>query len=149
MRLVASQIFLVALGSSSALAHTGDLDELRHLKEVLWPQAYRERDVELLDSILHADFAMTGANGAISTRADELAQLPDSTWPHESFRFEIQRLDIYHGNTAIVAGQGRASGTGSDGPYCYTYQSTNVLIRSEGRWRAVTSHVSGVQRDCR
>jgi len=148
MRLISILILAFALGPMQAIADIADVSELRKLKEELWPQAYRDNDVELLGQILHPDFHMISASGAISTRVEELAHLPQSVWPHDEFQFDIRRLDIYHDNTAIISGQGRASGSNSDGRYCFTYQSSNFLIRHDGRWRAIASHVSGVQQGC-
>jgi hypothetical protein len=121
---------------------------LRELKEVTWPRAYREKDVALLDRILDAEFVLVSADGTWSTKADELASLPAGTWPHDSFEFEIIRLDLYNENTAIISGEGRATGTDAGKPYCLRYQSSNVLIRREIGWRAVLSHVSGVNTQC-
>jgi hypothetical protein len=133
--------------AASAPAHA-DEAELRQLKETIWPQAYRERDVELLDRILDAEFVLVSADGSWSTKADELASLPSSSWPHDSFEFEIKRLDLYNDNTAIISGEGRATGTDAGKPYCLRYQSSNVLIRRDIGWRAVLSHVSGVDTQC-
>ncbi len=145
MRLI---LILIAMLANAVSAQEDDRDTLRHLKERLWPKAYREADVDLLDSILHEDFAIITASGDWSTRERELAELPAYDWPHESFSYQIRRLDIYHDNTAIVAGEGRASGKNNEGPYCLVYQSSNVLIKQEGEWKAVLSHVSGVTTDC-
>jgi hypothetical protein len=140
--------FLTVLSlATSAPAHA-DEAELRQLKETIWPQAYREKDVELLDRILDAEFVLVSADGSWSTKADELASLPSSTWTHDSFEFEIKRLDLYNDNTAIIAGEGRATGTDAGKPYCLRYQSSNVLIRRDIGWRAVLSHVSGVDTQC-
>ena len=49
---------------------------------------------------------------------------------------------------AIISGEGRATGTDAGKPYCLRYQSSNVLIRREIGWRAVLSHVSGVNTQC-
>lgn len=59
---------------------------------------------------------------------------------------EGQRLEVFANGTAIVAGEGTAKGTDPKGAYVMTYQSTNVLIKRDGAWRAVSSHVSGVKR---
>ena len=141
MPLTAISILLLNLASNP------DETALRHLKEDLWPTAYREQDVALLETILHESFQMVQADGSWSDKQRELDSLPGATWPHDDFRFQIQRLDVYS-DSAIVAGEGRASGHGETGPYCFTYQSTNVLIKSEGRWQAVASHVSGIQPEC-
>jgi ketosteroid isomerase-like protein len=144
--LIMSSMLLAAL--SAPADDGGDEAELRHLKEVTWPQAYRERDVALLDRLLDPEFVLVSEDGSWSTKADELAALPGSTWAHDSFRFVIRRLDLYHDNTAIVSGEGRATGTDENGPYCLRYQSSNVLVRRDTGWRAVLSHVSGVETRC-
>ena len=140
--------FLAVLSMTVSMPAHADEAELRQLKETIWPQAYRERDIELLDRILDAEFVLVSADGSWSTKADELASLPSSTWPHDSFEFEIKRLDLYNDNTAIISGEGRATGTDAGKPYCLRYQSSNVLIRRDIGWRAVLSHVSGVETQC-
>jgi hypothetical protein len=139
-------LVVFALGASAG----GHPDEalLRELKEVTWPRAYREKDVALLDRILDTEFVLVSADGTWSTKADELASLPAGAWPHDSFEFEIIRLDLYNENTAIISGEGRATGTDAGKPYCLRYQSSNVLIRRSIGWRAVLSHVSGVNTQC-
>jgi hypothetical protein len=114
-----------------------DEDTLRHFKTVLWPQAYRTQDVELLDRLLHDSFQVIDADGNRSTKAEELAYLRDNEWDPGEFEYRIERLQIYRGQFAIVDGTGVATN--------YTYKSSNVLLKEAGEWRAVSSHVSGVQ----
>jgi hypothetical protein len=143
--------FLLALAvaaAAPAAADNAEFAELRQLKEQTWPRAYRERDVELLGGILDATFVLISADGRWTTREQELASLPSYTWPHDTFSYSIRHMEIHHGHTAIIAGEGRASGHGRDGSYCLRYQSSNVLVRRDSRWKAVLSHVSGVQTDC-
>ncbi len=45
-----------------------------------------------------------------------------------------------------MAGQGVITGTDENVGYKITYQSSNVLLKHDGKWRAVASHVSGVKR---
>ena len=125
-----------------------DESTLRHMKEVLWPQAYRTTDVDLLDSILHDSFVLIDAAGEWTPKHEELALLPGYTWKHDSFHYDIKRLDIYDTDTAIVAGEGLATGTNAERAYCLRYQSSNVLILENGEWKAVLSHVSGVDTEC-
>ena len=119
---------------------------LRELKQVLWPRAYREQDVSLLDRILADEFQMIDDEGNWSTKADELEWIANNKVSYESLDFEIRRLDIFENGTAVVAGTGVIRGSGADGPYVVEYQSSNILIKRNGRWRAVASHVSGSRR---
>lgn len=110
---------------------------LTQIKTELWPKAYRTQDVELLDRLLHESFLLIDDAGARSTKADELAAVAAEPWDPGAFEYRIERLDIYGGDVAIIAGQGVAER--------YSYRSSNVLVKEDGIWRAIASHVSGVE----
>ncbi|MBL7963634.1 MAG: nuclear transport factor 2 family protein [Flavobacteriales bacterium] len=124
-----------------SLITADDERSLRHLKEVQWPQAYRTQDTVLLDNILHEDFEMIDAEGNVFRKADEIAWVKSNTWRVDSFRYEIKRLATWPNGTAIVSGIGHML---SDS-VTHTYWSSNVFVKTDGRWRAVSSHVSGVK----
>lgn len=117
--------------------HTSDEETLRLFKTVLWNQAYRTQDVELLDRLLHDSFQMIDADGDRTTKQDELSYIRDNAWDPGEFEYRIERLEIYRGQFAIIDGTGIATN--------YTYKSSNVLIREKGEWWALSSHVSGVK----
>lgn len=108
---------------------------LRYFKTVLWPRAYREQDVELLDRLLGDRFQMIDGEGNRSTKQKELEWVAENAWNPGPFEYRIERLEIFDGDTAIIDGTGVAEN--------YSYKSSNVLIKKYGQWRAVASHVSG------
>ena len=122
-------------GSAAAEPSTSDEDVLREFKTVLWPHAYRNQDTELLDRLLHDSFQMIDGEGNRSTKQKELAWIAENAWSPGKFEYRIERLDIFNGDTAIIDGTGVAEK--------YSYKSSNVLIKKDGQWRAVASHVSG------
>lgn len=139
-RRLASHLFcllLLALPTVPAGADTPDEETLRYFKTVLWPQAYRTQDVELLDRLLHDSFQMIDDHGNRSNKRQELARVAESEWNPGTFEFRIERLDIYNSRWAIIDGTGIAE--------TYSYKSSNVLIKKDGRWQAVASHVSGYE----
>lgn len=115
---------------------------LKNLKEVLWPKAYREQDTLLLDRILDDSFQMIDGSGKTFKKKDEIAWIKKHATKHDSFRYEIKRLDIYKNGTAIVAGTGHIR---NDSTYSI-YQSSNVLVKRDTVWKAILSHVSGFER---
>lgn len=135
-------VVLLAAGPGAA-APPDDAATLRELKTVLWPRAYSQPDPALLEAILAAEFQMIDDSGAVSTRAEELAYVrgkqPDP--PERRFRFVIERLEVFEGGSAVVTGMGHITDP-RNGPGESRYRSTNVLVKRDGRWQAVASHVS-------
>ncbi len=127
-------IFSLTVGPSLA-SPCGDEATLRHFKTVLWPKAYRTQDVDLLDAMLHKRFEMIDNDGNRSSKEKELAWIAANQWDPGTFEYRIERLDILDERFAIIDGTGIASN--------YSYKSSNVLIKEDGLWRAIASHVSG------
>jgi hypothetical protein len=125
-----------------------DPDEaaLRELKEVLWPKAYFDQNTDLLDRILADEFRLIDGSGAWSNKAEELEWVAGNKPAYDSLVFEIRRLEIFDGDAAVVAGTGTVHGSDQGGPYVAEYQSTNVLVKRNGEWKAVASHFSGFER---
>lgn len=117
-----------------------DLETLRYLKEVEWPKAYREQDTLLLDRILGDDFQMVTADGEWSNKALQMERIKTSPMDHDHFSYEIKRLEVLENGTAIIAGTGHIINNSVE----TNYESSNILIKREGNWKAVLSHVSGI-----
>ncbi|MEM9619289.1 MAG: nuclear transport factor 2 family protein [Pseudomonadota bacterium] len=131
-------IFSPAFVTGAYAEQASDEETLRHFKTVLWPQAYRTQDAELLGRLLHDSFQMIDGDGNRSTKEGEIDFVRNNEWDPGTFEYRIERLDIYDNGLAIVDGAGIAEN--------YTYKSSNVLIKEDGVWRAVASHVSGYKR---
>lgn len=125
-----------------------DVEYLTELKTTHWPSIYQRSDVAALRELTHPDFVIIDANGNITTRSEELIFLESFQWPHSEFQYDIESIKLFENGTAIVAGTGRASGKNKRGDYCFVYTSSNVLIKTERRWQAIQSHVSGFKAEC-
>ena len=95
-------------------AQADDYDVLRNFKTVLWPQAYRTQDVELLDRLLHDSFEMIDGEGNRSTKAKELERISTTKWDPGEFEYRIERLQIYQDAFAVID-QERAQLRGASG----------------------------------
>ena len=125
----------------SSTVSEADLKTLRYLKEVEWPEAYREQDTVLLDRILGDDFQMIDAGGNWTDKNDELAWIRENAAAPDSFFYDIKRLDALENGTVLICGTGHIY---NDTTHT-VYQSSNILIKRDGIWKAVASHVSGVK----
>jgi len=128
--------------SPTPIINDGDQGILRNLKEVQWPKAYREQDTLLLDKILGDDFQMVDASGNWSNKAQELQWIKEHATAHDSFFYEIKRLDVLPNGTALICGTGHIFNDTTE----TIYQSSNILIKRKGAWKAVSSHVSGIKK---
>ncbi len=118
-----------------------DLEALRYLKEVEWPEAYREQDTVLLDRILGDDFQMIDAAGNWSDKAAELAWIKENASAPDSFYYEIKRLEALENGTVLICGTGHIFNDSTH----MIYQSSNIMIKRKENWKAVASHVSGIK----
>jgi hypothetical protein len=123
--------------SVSTPVDASEADEvlLRHFKTIMWPTAYKTQDVELLDRMLHPSFQMIDDAGNRSTKEKELDYIKNNHWNPRNFVYSIERLDIYDSRFAVIDGTGETD--------TYTYKSSNYMIKEDGQWRAIGSHVSG------
>jgi Domain of unknown function (DUF4440) len=135
-----------AVSPASARGDAEDEEYLRYLKEVLWPKAYFEQNTILLDRILADEFQTIDDEGNWSDKKGEMARVKKGKPSYDSLVFEIKRLDVFANGTAIIAGKGVARGKDGRRAYVMEYESTNVLIKRDGTWKAVASHVSGVKK---
>jgi hypothetical protein len=149
MKKILLMVIIALLTVSPAAAEKkSDEDVLREIKEVHWPMAYAEQNTQLLDSILADEFQMIDAAGNYSDKAGELEWVRNNKPTYSSFIFKIKRLEIFDKKTAVIAGTGIVKGApGPNGPQDFTYESSNVLIKRDGRWQAILSHVSGIKEE--
>jgi hypothetical protein len=136
-------VLIPVAGNSQSQKESSDEKTLRHLKEVLWPKAYREQDTVLLDRILADEFKMIDSDGNYASKREELEYIKGHKPSYQSFKFDIKRLEIFENNTAIVSGTGTVHSRDAQGEYDMIYQSSNVLIKRDGQWKAISSHTSG------
>ncbi len=127
------------VSEKTELVPEAEKETLRYLKEVEWPKAYREQDTQLLDRILGDDFQMIENNGDWSNKEKEMEYIQNNKPSYDSFSYEIKRLEILENGTAVICGTGHII---ADSIHSI-YQSSNVLIKRNGVWKAVASHVSG------
>lgn len=131
----------ISLDKSSDKISKADEEELRYLKEVEWPKAYAEQDTILLGRILGEDFQMIDQSGNWYTKKDEIDWIKENAAGYNSFHFEIKRFEILKNGTAIICGTGHIL----NDTVKSIYQSSNVLVKRDGEWKAVLSHVSGLK----
>lgn len=103
-----------------------------------------EADVAGLERVLTPDFTLTGSNGEVSTRANEIDELRSGKVHYDVFENYDMKARLYGDETAVVLGKTRVKGTSGGKPFEHVVQFTDTVVRRDGRWQVAASHVSPV-----
>ena len=101
-------------------------------------------DVAALDRLIADDLLFTGPDGALATKADDLAAYRDGVMrvaTHQPRELRVRRVGT---DVAVVALGAHMTGSYAGAPFAGTARYTRVWAREGGRWRIVAGQVSVV-----
>jgi len=105
--------------------------------------AFRLRDIPALERLLAPEFTLVGTNAEIQSRAQAIEEVRAGDPQYERFENHSMSARVY-GDTAVVQGitslKGRSGGT----PFALDVRFTDTLVRVNGRWSIVVSHVTRI-----
>lgn len=109
--------------------------------EVKWADAYRQRQVNVLSSLISDDYVITMEDGATLSKVGFISR---TAQPSEHVdTAEIIDIKIrMHGDTAIVTGSYHESGESRGKRYDYHDRLTDVWMKIGGKWQLIASHYS-------
>ena len=99
-------------------------------------------DVAALDRLIADDLLFTGPDGALATKADDLAAYRDGVMRVASHEPEALRVRRVGADVAVAALRARMTGSYAGTPFAGVARYTRVWAREDGRWRIVAGHVS-------
>jgi Domain of unknown function (DUF4440) len=116
-------------------------DELIEL-EHRWMEAVRDRDIDFLERLLAPEFTLTtGRPGAEVRNREEWLAVTRDTYVIEEFGFDELYVDVYPG-TAVVRSKYHQRGRMGDADRTQPFLMTDVFIRRDDGWVAVTRHLT-------
>jgi ketosteroid isomerase-like protein len=138
---------LLCLTIRSAAQEGGDAEaEVRKLEQK-WTEAYKQRDIDLLSSLLTEDFVITVEDGATYSKAGYITHSADSTVQVEVAELSDLRVRVRGGgHIVIVTGAYHEKGFSKHKPYEYHDRLTDVWVRSGKGWQVLASHYSVPQK---
>jgi ketosteroid isomerase-like protein len=120
---------------------TGAAAQVRRLEEK-WTAAYKERDIDILSSLLTEDFLITVEDGNTYSKAGYITHSADPTVKVEIAELSDLRVRVRGGNIAVVTGAYHETGLSKGKPYEYHDRLTDVWVRVGNSWRVLSSHYS-------
>src|SRR5260370_39561875 len=107
--------------------------------ELQWTESYKQRQVQILSSLLAEDFVITVEDGNTYSK---MGYISHSAEP--SVHVEVAEMsdlkDRIHGNTAVVTGAYPDRGHTNGKTYEYHDRLTDIWLKVGANWQVVASH---------
>lgn len=132
--------FVIPLAAQDKDKDKSDAAYIRSM-ELKWTESYKQRQVDILASLLADDFVITiedgntyGKTGYVSHSAEPGVRVEMA---------EMSELKVrMHGNTAVVTRAYHERGQSNGKRYEYHDRFTDVWMKAGGRWQVIASHYS-------
>jgi ketosteroid isomerase-like protein len=109
--------------------------------ELKWTDSYKQRQVDILASLLADDFIITVEDGNTYGKTGYISHSAEPSTHVEVA--EMSELKVrMHGNTAVVTGAYHERGMSGGKAYEYHDRLTDVWMKNGGKWQVVASHYS-------
>jgi ketosteroid isomerase-like protein len=116
--------------------------QVRRLEEK-WTEAYKQRQINILSTLLTDDFVITVEDGNTYSKAGYITHSVDSSTKVEVAELSDLRVRVRAGgNIAVVTGAYHEIGRTNGKPYEYHDRLTDVWVRVGSNWRVLSSHYS-------
>ena len=133
-------ITCLMLSGSLSAQEKSDAATVRAL-EAKWAESYRQRNIEILSTLLSDEFVITVEDGSVFSKAGYISHTADSKTHVQISEFSDLKVRVV-GDVAVVTGSYHEKGESSGKPYDYHDRLTDVWMKSGGRWQVVASHYS-------
>jgi ketosteroid isomerase-like protein len=118
----------------------GAAAQVRKLEEK-WTAAYKERQINILSSLLAEDFVITVEDGNTYSKEGYITHSADTSVKVEVAELADLRVRV-RGNLAVVTGAYHERGTSNRKPYEYHDRLTDVWVKAGNNWQVIASHYS-------
>jgi ketosteroid isomerase-like protein len=129
-----------ALPVSLAAQEKSDAANIRAM-ELKWTESYKQRQVEMLASLLAEDFVITVEDGNTYSKTGYISHSAEPSVHVEVAEMSDLKVRM-HGNTAVVTGAYHERGKSDGKPYEYHDRLTDVWMKVGAKWQVVASHYS-------
>ena len=101
--------------------------------EEQWAKAYLDRDIKALDRFEADDWSCTDAEGKVTSKAQEHADVGSGTYQATEFKLSDLKVRT-HGDTAVITGRQTEVATMAGKDASAVFQITDTWFRRDGRW---------------
>jgi ketosteroid isomerase-like protein len=120
--------------------------ELKTLEQQ-WLDAYVKGDAAFLKNIEAEDYSVVEPDGSVLSKAGDVKAVTDKTFVLKSASMSDIKVRMLGENFACVTGLLKLSGTDAGKDITGTYRGLDVFEKKDGKWQAVSSQVTKVQKE--
>ena len=128
---------------TAASAQNGTIEQALLQLERDWEQANAKNDSAALDRLLAPEFVNTDSDGRLFTRAEVMTRRKSGAVKFTTFTQDDYKVHVL-GNTAVVTGRSTTKQIRDGRDYSGRERFTDVFVRRDGRWQAVSTHSSRI-----
>lgn len=133
-------LFFCLLAPSLAPQTSPDVARVLSL-EARWTDAYRQRNLAVLTSLLAEDFIITVEDGRVFGKIGYISHTTDPSVQVATADESDLRVNL-HGNVAVVTGAYHETGTAKGKHYEFHDRLTDVWMKIDGQWQLIASQYS-------
>jgi len=136
--------FCLFAGFASPLtAQDKDKSDAAYIRsmELKWTESYKQRQVDILASLLAEDFIITVEDGSTYGKTGYISHSAEPGVKVEVAQMTDLKVRM-HGNTAVVTGAYYERGDSKGKRYEYHDRFTDIWMKAGGKWQVVASHYS-------
>ena len=109
--------------------------------ELKWTESYKQRQIDILSSLLAEDFVITIEDGSTYSKTGYISHSAEPSVHVEVAEMSDLKVRM-HGNAAVVTGAYRERGESNGKRYEYHDRLTDVWMKVGSKWQVVASHYS-------
>jgi ketosteroid isomerase-like protein len=107
-------------------------------------QAFLKADVAAAEALLAPEFTLVNSRAVVQSRAEVMKEIRDRDPVYSEFRNHSMNAHVF-GDAAIVQGITTVKGKSGEASFDVNVRFTDTLIRRDGKWRLVVSHVTAIE----
>jgi ketosteroid isomerase-like protein len=147
MRLLRAFGAIIVLGFVLLLAQPAASASLQEQEVMAVTQAacdaFRLRDIAAAERLLAPEFTLVGTNAEVQNMAQAIEEIRAGDPQYDRFENHGMTARVY-GDAAVVQGITSLKGRSGGKPFAVDVRFTDTLVRVNGRWMIVVSHVTRI-----
>jgi ketosteroid isomerase-like protein len=105
--------------------------------------AFLTADLAAAEALLAPEFTLVNSRAVVQSRDEVLAEIRNRDPVYDEFRNHSMSARVF-GDAAIVQGITTVKGKSGGQAFDVNVRFTDTLIREQGKWRLVVSHVTAI-----